>query len=464
MTRYLSPEEIGDGKGSPSRIYSDQFFRDNLGMIIKKKEIDVLDFGCGSGYIREILADLGYTVNYTGLDVKKHKHFDDYSKFCPSEFVKGEAETVVLNKKFDVIVSMCALEHIKYDHQAVGNLSRFKKPDTIEINMIPAKMSFPLYLSHGYRRYNEKDLRSMFGPDVIIYRIGGWFSFLLHFFFITIPQRILGLYEDLAGIYYKLLKKSVFLNSLFSFPAVMYITVNRDFGHYLSFKEKVKGKIDQIWLSFKLKYFETKKRYFVYFHLPKTAGTAIKYYSRKRGVTNRLLTLPHYCNIFNTKFKGKVVSFGTVRNPLTWYLSLYKFKMESKEKGYNRMNNNSFSDFIDDLVLFKNGPEGIKKWHQPLKADSAPVWIADNYHNNFGFYTNNFFYYFGNGSTVEIARMENLEEDLKRIFEGEIDLRIERKINTSEPVKLADYYTPEMIKAIKEKDKRIFERFYPEDL
>ena len=223
--------------------------------------------------------------------------------------------------------------------------------------------------------------------------------------------------------------------------------------------ERIKWKINQTILFWKLRLFKLRKKYFIYFHLPKTAGTAIKYYSRKRRLTNRLLTLPHKYNFNNVKFKSRnIVQFGTLRNPFSWYVSLYKFKMESKSdvKNYPKMENNSFQDFFDDLVLFKNGIQGIKKWHKPWKKNSAPYNIAHNYRSKYGFYTNNILYYFGENE-LEIVKMENLNENLKKLFQGEIDLKIEKKINTSNHGDFMEYYTPDMIKKVQKRDKVAFD-------
>ncbi|MBD3344914.1 MAG: hypothetical protein GF401_07620 [Chitinivibrionales bacterium] len=233
-----------------------------------------------------------------------------------------------------------------------------------------------------------------------------------------------------------------------------------------AFFERFKGKINQKALLLKLKLFRnTKKKYFVYYHLPKTAGTAVKYYSRKRNLTNSILTLPHEYTVNNIKFRNNnVVKFGTVRNPLSWYVSLYKFKIESKEKDYSGMRDTSFRDFFNDLVLFKNGKEGIKRWHKPWRKNSAPFKILENYHPQFGFYSNNVFYYFGREINLETAKTENINQDLEKIFQGKVKLKIESKINTSGHSYYMDYYTAEMIEEIKNRDRIIFEKFYPKEL
>lgn len=187
MTKFYSPEKIEKGKASPNRIYSDRFLYEKLKEIISKKEITILDIGCGSGYVRKIFSDLGYEVFYTGIDIEKHPKFDEFNKYTlHSEFVKSKIEDFQTDKKFDLIFSIFALEHIKDDKLAVS-----KFLSDVQIHIVPSSWSFFLYLQHGYRRYNPSKLKRLFNDkNLKIYRLGGFFSFIIHFVLITIPKRI----------------------------------------------------------------------------------------------------------------------------------------------------------------------------------------------------------------------------------------------------------------------------------
>ncbi len=224
MIKYFRPKKIKDEKGSPSRIYADRFFKENLKKIIVKKDIDVLDIGCGSGYIREIFYNLGYKVNYVGVDLKKHSSFDSFSHFADSRLVIAKAEEFETDQKFDLILSLCSLEHMENDRQAVNNAKRFLKSDGFQVHLVPAKWSYCLYFNHGYRRYDLKGLFDIFGKEVVIYRIGGFFSSILHFFSFTIIQRIIGVRQKRGGLYYFFVK--LFSSLDFSYPTIMYLIIN----------------------------------------------------------------------------------------------------------------------------------------------------------------------------------------------------------------------------------------------
>ena len=89
MTKYWHPKKIEETRDSPGRAYSNRFLYENLSELLSKKEIKMLDIGCGSGYIREILYNLGYKLFYTGVDIKEHKDFKQFDKYAlKSDFFK----------------------------------------------------------------------------------------------------------------------------------------------------------------------------------------------------------------------------------------------------------------------------------------------------------------------------------------------------------------------------------------
>lgn len=189
-TKYWRPKKIRKAIASPGREYSDDFLYENLRNLFLGKEIKMLDIGCGSGYVRKIFYDLGYILDYSGVDVAKHKDFEEFSKYSSSSnFTKSKIEDFDLKHKYDIIFSISALEHIENDIFAISKVSQFLEPTGVQIHIVPAFWSLFLYLWHGYRQYTPARLKKMFrGKKIEVYRIGGFFSFSLHFFFITIPE------------------------------------------------------------------------------------------------------------------------------------------------------------------------------------------------------------------------------------------------------------------------------------
>ncbi len=82
-TRYFHPKIIENSAAAPGRKYLNQFIREIIPNYFSNRSIKVLDVGCGKGYVRNILYELGYTVQYTGIDIYKNDAFDhfEYDKF-----------------------------------------------------------------------------------------------------------------------------------------------------------------------------------------------------------------------------------------------------------------------------------------------------------------------------------------------------------------------------------------------
>lgn len=231
MTKYFSPKKIKEKHASPGRIYADMFLYEKLEEIIPQKEIKVLDIGCGSGYVRKIFSELGYKINYTGVDVKKHSDFEKYNQYAiTSELIESKIEDFQTDKKFDLVFSICALEHIKDDISAVSKTWKFLKPKGIQIHIVPTFWSLFLYLWHGYRQYTPALLEKMFKEkDFRMYRLGGLFSFFLHLLFITIPEILLGTAKARKfGVYSKLVNISNKLDYFFPILPSFYAVIIKD--------------------------------------------------------------------------------------------------------------------------------------------------------------------------------------------------------------------------------------------
>ena len=181
MTKYWHPKKIEETRDSPGRAYSNRFLYENLSELLSKKEIKMLDIGCGSGYIREILYNLGYKLFYTGVDIKEHKDFKQFDKYAlKSDFFKTKIENFNTVDKYDFVFSISALEHVEKDVLAVAKAKEFLKEDGVQVHIVPTSFSFFFYLFHGYRRYSKIRLKKLFGKELKLYTLGGLFSFFLH--------------------------------------------------------------------------------------------------------------------------------------------------------------------------------------------------------------------------------------------------------------------------------------------
>ncbi|GAI44862.1 unnamed protein product, partial [marine sediment metagenome] len=88
-------------------------------------------------------------------------------------------------------ISNFVLEHVEDDFDVISKCDELIKRGGIQIHILPSFWSLFLYLWHGYRQYNPKRLKKLFSyRDFEVFRLGGFFSFKLHLFFITIPVLI----------------------------------------------------------------------------------------------------------------------------------------------------------------------------------------------------------------------------------------------------------------------------------
>jgi SAM-dependent methyltransferase len=199
---------LDETSDSPMRSYLDAFMGLELTKLLPPSNVSIFDIGCGTAYVRSLLTRAGYSGTYTGIDVVKEPKFDMYAypEFI-TVFLNQDIATFKTNERFDLVISNTSLEHIENDTQAVVVAHSLVKEGGIEVHLVPSLWSLPLYLWHGYRQYTPARIRKIFkGSNYKVYRMGGLGSFLLHFFYITIPERFLGVTHLRAKPLYKKLK------------------------------------------------------------------------------------------------------------------------------------------------------------------------------------------------------------------------------------------------------------------
>jgi len=116
---------------------------------------------------------------------------------------------------------------------------------------------------------------------------------------------------------------------------------------------------------------------FLYVHIPKTGGTTIEDTLDKTpwSIVGHLSLKDIKKRLDNYK---EYISFTTVRNPWSWYVSWY-FYLKQKNKGdsdfqkeYEILNKNSFEEWIKfvhdnrDNLVFKNNGDNTPKYQQML--------------------------------------------------------------------------------------------------
>ena len=178
---------------SPGRALTEAFLQHQLAKMLPSRKISVLEIGCGSGSLTKLLAEFGYSGSYVGVDVADRFDRTEQPAF-QREFVLADARFFEPNAKFDLIISVSALEHIPEDVPLIRRLAEFVAPGGLQMHFVPSGWGLLAYLWHGFRQYTRASLCERFDAQrTTLFAMGGAMSFLLHFLFITLGEMLLRL-------------------------------------------------------------------------------------------------------------------------------------------------------------------------------------------------------------------------------------------------------------------------------
>lgn len=152
---------------------------------INKKNLTILDLGCGTGAMLEELEILGKPFGIDGsqnvlpaLTVKKIK-----------DVALMQAEHLGFkDKTFDVIIASDVLEHIREDGAVLEEINRVLKNQGLCIITVPAYQSLWSYHDvalHHLRRYNKKELQQ----KILSSKMD--IAFISYFYCFTLPLLII---------------------------------------------------------------------------------------------------------------------------------------------------------------------------------------------------------------------------------------------------------------------------------
>lgn len=240
----------------------------------------------------------------------------------------------------------------------------------------------------------------------------------------------------------------------------------------------------------------SQRKQFIFMHIPKTAGTSLTRAIERAGLQRRIIRAGHWKRPTDLHPMGRNwCTFAVIRNPLAWYVSLYKSRFQiaydDPNKTYHRMERNTWEDFFEDVILGSNGVDGFFRWQQQkpgvsmelakyydrdvgklsirylfhcfpawreiLERDDAIQYALDNYHDLNGM--------------DHTLRTEHLQDDFDKMLEAEneplkLDLSVRANVTDSNPnvpkekqKHFSEYYTGDMEKAVRERDRLIFETF-----
>ncbi len=209
---------------SPSRALTEAFLQSQLPKMLPPRSIRVLEIGCGSGSLTRLLSESGYSGDYVGVDVVDRFDRTAQSDFR-RDFVLADAHRFDPDGKFDLVISISALEHIPEDQRLTERLAEFVAPTGLQLHFVPSGWGLLAYLWHGYRQYTTISLAERFDSQrSTVSAMGGAASFVLHILFITVGENLLRLRlrQRLPRVYGRMLDGCLQFDRIAPVCATMY--------------------------------------------------------------------------------------------------------------------------------------------------------------------------------------------------------------------------------------------------
>lgn len=104
---------------------------------VKKKDLRILDVGCGNGNISLALGSLGYNILGVDIDPVSIEKANEINQFSNVRFQVYDANQFNLTDQFDAIVCSEVLEHLKNPEDLVKTLHSILKPGGVFIATVP---------------------------------------------------------------------------------------------------------------------------------------------------------------------------------------------------------------------------------------------------------------------------------------------------------------------------------------
>jgi SAM-dependent methyltransferase len=127
-----------------------------------KKEIKILNVGCGPGRSSQYLSKFGYVVSI------------EFDKYC-CEFASEKTGLEIINgsitelpfrdESFDLVCAFDVIEHVEDDQLAVSEMKRVAKKDALLFITVPAFMELWSHhdiINHHFRRYKLNQVEKLF--------------------------------------------------------------------------------------------------------------------------------------------------------------------------------------------------------------------------------------------------------------------------------------------------------------
>ena len=146
------------------------------------KNSKILDIGCSSGILIKELVNKGFAIeNLFGIDISAEAIANCKSNGILNSFVM-DAQNIVLQEQFDIIISSDCLEHLKDETKAINNWQSLLKSGGTMIVFVPAFQSLWSYhdvVNMHYKRYTKGELsKLLISGNLEIIKSSYWNFFL----------------------------------------------------------------------------------------------------------------------------------------------------------------------------------------------------------------------------------------------------------------------------------------------
>ena len=129
-----------------SKTINENFLKiiDNLNRNNDKKNLKILDWGCGKGELVKFLNLKGY--NCYGLEIESNNKVKNHLDLLKNDFIKDKISYINDNNKtefasdyFDVVITNQVIEHMSNKDKFIYELKRILKSGGYSYNILPAK-------------------------------------------------------------------------------------------------------------------------------------------------------------------------------------------------------------------------------------------------------------------------------------------------------------------------------------
>lgn len=196
------------------------------------KQARVLDVGCNSGILVEILQNKGYDA--LGSDISAESVEYGKTRGVKNLFVSDGRSQPFPDASFDCVLALDVIEHIDDDTATVGEFERLLKPGGVLIVMVPAFMfmwGIQDEVAHHKRRYTRPSLNNLAMPDRFDILRLTYFNSLL-FVPIVVSRLLQKIFKPKRDSDFDMNNKvtNYILGKIFLFEAQMLKWVNFPFG------------------------------------------------------------------------------------------------------------------------------------------------------------------------------------------------------------------------------------------